>query len=139
MKSLMMKLMNEKPNIDVFAMIQTIIMYVAGKVSEEMAKLKQIILILEEGDIEKLDSVYVPLKKVHISSSAISIEKKELKKSLERAKEREKLEKFRQEARNAEALKKKKTKLAMKMINGIYSTMELSKQQFLEDMVFLKA
>ena len=86
MKATMMKLMNEKPNIDIFVMIQTITTYVVGKVSEEMKKLKQIILILEEGDIEKRNQVYVPVKKVHISSSSVSIDKKEMKKSLERAK-----------------------------------------------------
>ena len=86
MKSVMMKLINEKPSIDIFVIIETTIHYVSGKVSEEMQKLKQIILILEEGNIEKLDSVYVPLKKVHFSSSSISIDKREMKKSLERAK-----------------------------------------------------
>lgn len=42
----------------------------------------------------------------------------------------------REQARNAEKIKKKKTKLVSRMVTGLYSTMEISRQQLTEDMIF---
>ena len=43
---------------------------------------------------------------------------------------------IREQARNAERIKKKKTKLVSRMVTGLYSTMEISRQQLTDDMIF---
>lgn len=47
---------------------------------------------------------------------------------------REEKSPLRDELKKKEKLKKQKQKLATKMVYGLYSTMELSKAQFMEDM-----
>lgn len=44
--------------------------------------------------------------------------------------------KIREQAKDAEKVKKQKTKLVGRMVTSLYSTMEISKQQLNEDMVF---
>lgn len=63
MKSSMMRLLNEKPKIDIQQLLEVVILYVQSKSAEEVNRLQEIIKILEEGNIPGLDKVYVPLKK----------------------------------------------------------------------------
>lgn len=56
--------------------------------------------------------------------------------SIEKIKDKEKLEKYREDIKKADKMKKKKNKIANKMITGLYSTMELSRKEFFEDMIF---
>lgn len=54
----MMKILNEKPKLDIYLLIDVVISYVQAKLIEEIHKLRKIIAILEKGDIPKLESFY---------------------------------------------------------------------------------
>ena len=63
-----------------------IVSYVERKNSDEIKKLNEIIRILIEGDLEKLESVYKPPEPKVEPAPKISPEKKEIKKSAEKQK-----------------------------------------------------
>ena len=99
--------------------------------AEENKKLKKLITGLENGEYERLNEIYVPKP----PKPSILIEKRD--KSIEKPKKsvsKEVQSPIRDEIKKQEKIKKQKQKFATKMTLQLYSTMDLSRPQLVEDM-----
>lgn len=86
-----------------------------------MERLKRLITALENGEHFKLREVYFPKERKQVKS----VERKlDILRDLSKAKAEKEMQKV--EQKNNEKIKKQR----QKMMNQLYSTMELSKQQY---------
>lgn len=131
MKSQLVKLLGQKDSLDLQAIIAHVLSYTKDKLTAEVEQLKKLIKALEDGEYSRLNEIYCPVEK----RKALSMEKRKI--SIEKAKVlsvgKELKSPIRDEIRKQDKIKKKKHKLATKLVTCAYSTMDLARAQFMED------
>ena len=123
-KTNLMKILNQADKIDITSFLKLIVDYLQEKHFDELTRLEKMIHILEEGTPDKLYMAYE--KKQPPKTEIVIVPKKE----------KNAMTKLKEEVKNQEKIKKKKNKVAQKLVNNLYSTMDIAKQSLLDDFVF---
>lgn len=143
MKATLIRMLNQKDKLNLQEIITHVITYSKTKLINEVETLRKIVVALESGEYGKGQGSYQFKPKPVLSPdrkpvlAAISLEKKNL--SVEKSKvssvgRDERVSPVWEELKAQEKLKKQKQKVAIRLVHGLYSTMDLARQQIIEDM-----